>query len=265
MTVNSARKRRSKRPLLARVRTYWVLGAIILAALGTGAWWFAGSPLFRLRSVDVGGLLRVSKHDVLVRAALRPHDNIWLMNRSAVERRIEAIPYVATVRVHRRFPADVYIAVTERKPAACLRDGARRTYTLDTMLRILERGCADAGIPTYVIRAPLDAVPGTFERDPALLRLQSDDETLSAAGHRYRTFAEGTYGELVATLRGGITVRFGGDADLTREQSLIAPILAELGSRAADVSSVDLRAPTTPVVEYRAATPKPAKRRYPQQ
>lgn len=265
MTVNSARKRRSKRPLLARVRTYWVLGAIVLVALGAGAWWFAGSPLFRLRSVDVDGLVRVSKHDVLLRAALHPRDNIWLMNRGAVERRVEAIPYVATARVQRRFPADVRIVVTERKPAACLRDGARRTYTLDTALRVLERGCADAETPTYVVRAPLEAAPGTFERDPALLRLQSDDEALSATGRRYRSFAEGTYGELVATLQGGITVRFSSDADLTREQSLIAPILAELGSRAADVSSVDLRAPTTPVVEYRPPAPKSAKRRYPPQ
>ncbi|MBC5801136.1 MAG: FtsQ-type POTRA domain-containing protein [Candidatus Eremiobacteraeota bacterium] len=263
--INLVRGRRSKRSLLAFVRTYWVLAALGLMVLGGAAWWFAGSPLFRLKTVAVGGLVRVSKADVLARAELDPRSNVWLMDRRAVERRIEAIPYVAAARVHRRFPADVRIDVTEREPSICLHDGAHRSYTLDPALRVLERGCAAPGIPTFTVQAPLDAAPGAFERDAQLLRLQSDAAALAAAGHRYRAFAEGAYGELVATLWDGITVRFARDADLGRAQSLIAPILAQLGPRAAYVRSVDLRAPTTPVVEYRENEPARGKPAYPQQ
>jgi len=263
--MSVARQRRSKPTLLARVRTYWVLAAIVLVILAATGWWFAGSPLFRLKSVAVAGLMRVSKADVLARAQLDPRGNVWLMNRRAVEARIEAIPYVASAHVHRRFPADVRIDVTERVPSICLHDGDHQSYTLDAALRVLALGCAAAGIPAYTVRAPLDVAPGTFEHDAQLLRLQSDAAVLAAAGHHYRAFAEGAYGELVATLWDGITVRFARDADLGREQSLIAPILAQLGPRAADVRSVDLRAPTTPVVEYRADPRAARKAHYPQQ
>jgi len=90
--MSVARQRRSKPTLLARVRTYWVLAAIVLVILAATGWWFAGSPLFRLKSVAVAGLMRVSKADVLARAQLDPRGNVWLMNRRAVEARIEAIP-----------------------------------------------------------------------------------------------------------------------------------------------------------------------------
>jgi hypothetical protein len=50
---------------------------------------------------------------------------------------------------------------------------------------------------------------------------------------------------------GGIQIRFGDDDDLDRKRRLIAPILAQLGPRLADVRAVDLRAPGTPVVDFR--------------
>ena len=46
-----------------------------------------------------------------------------------------------------------------------------------------------------------------------------------------------------------MTVQFGDDEELGSKQRLVAPILAQLGERAARVSSVDVRTPATPVVD----------------
>lgn len=258
-------KRRSKRPLATHLKTYWLLGLFVVIAVSWGAWSFAQASLFRMKSLDVSGLVRVTRSEVLARAAIDPRANVWLIDRAAVEQRIEAIPYVASAWMHRRLPADVRIVVTERVPASCLRDGERRTFTIDETLRVLERGCAMALLPLYVVHASLPVVPGTFLHDPELLRLQSDARALAAAGKHYRAFTDDAYGRLVATMGDGIAVRFGSDDDLVREQSLIAPILAGLGPRAAAIASLDLRAPTTPVVQFRQGQPKSTPQaRYPQ-
>lgn len=259
------KNRRSKRPLPTYLKTYWLLALFVIVALSWGAWSFAQAPLFRMKSLSVSGLVRVSRSEVLARAALDSRSNVWLVDRAAVERRVEAIPYVASAWVHRRLPADVRIVVTERVPASCLRDGERRTFTIDETLRVLERGCTVPKLPLYVVRASLPVVPGTFLHDPELLRLQSDAGALAAAGKHYRAFADDSYGRLVATMAGGIAVRFGSDADLVREQSLISPIIAQLGPRAAGITSLDLRAPTTPVVQFRQPQAKGSpEARYPQ-
>ncbi len=249
--MNAAQnKRRSRRRLSARLRTYWVLVAIALGGLILGGWWLASAPMFRLKSLTVGDVPRVSRETVIARAALDPRGNVWLLNRGAIERRIEAIPYVATARVHVRFPASVRIDVTQRQPTACVRDAVGERFTIDAASRVLESGCTGAALPTYVLRERLHAVSGTFLNDSELARLESDAQVLGTIG-RYRRLSDDAYGQLVATNAAGIDVRFGDKRDLGRQARLLAPILAQLGRRAADVRAVDLRAPSTPVVEYR--------------
>jgi cell division septal protein FtsQ len=223
---------------------------------GWAGWALAGLPVFKLKSVSVTGLAHVTRADVLARAALDPEANVWLLDRRAIEARIEAIPYVDTARVHLTPPAAVWIEIAERTPDACVRDGAGRALAIDATQRILQNGCS-AGTPVYVLRAPVEQQPGAVLRDPELRALEADASALGASADRYLGFAHDRFGELEATLENGIRVRFGDDDDLDRKQRLIDPILAELGPRAGEVVAVDVRAPAAPVVEYRAP-PAPA-------
>ncbi len=246
----AARRRRSRRSLGARLGTYWLAGVVVLAAIAWGAVAAMRLPAFHVRSVAVSGLGRVARDEVLARAAIEPDDNAWLLNRTAIRRRIEAIPYVATAAVHVAPPGDVWIEVVERQPDACVRDARGRTVTIDSALRVLENGCSEAQL-VYVLRDALDSPPGAFVRDEELAELENDAHALAGRGDRYREFEHDPFGQLEGTLVEGIRVRFGDDDDLDRKQHLIGPILAQLGSRAGDVRAVDLRAPATPVVEYR--------------
>jgi cell division septal protein FtsQ len=237
--------------LRARIGTFWVLGVAVIVVVGGALWALASLPAFCLHALTVTGTSHVERGEVLARAALDPHANIWLLDTSAAERRIEGIPYVLAAHVHRRPPGDVWIDVTERRPTACVRDSAGHELLVDVALRVLEEICTPGYALTYDVRARLDAGAGAFLDDPELRALQADAAALAADGDRYSAFSHDAFGQLQATMQSGIQVRFGDDDDLERKQRLIGPILAELGPRALDVRTLDVRAPATPVVEYR--------------
>jgi cell division protein FtsQ len=248
-------RRRSKPSFGARARTYWIPALLAFAVAAALGWALAAAPIFRPAKIDVVGTTRVAPSDVVARANLNPSENVWLANVRGAERRVEAIPYVLSARVHRRFPAAVTIAIVERVPEACLRDANENQFTVDAALRVLAVGCSQAPDLAYVTRSVLNAKPGDFLTDQALVALRRDAQALVAPAStpslRFTTFAFDGAGQLDATLAGGVRVRFGDDEALSEKERLVGPILASLGPRAANVRAVDLRAPATPVVEFR--------------
>ncbi len=245
------RKRRARPSLRARVRTYWLVSLVVFGFLAWGGWSLARAPYFFVRDERVTGISQVSADDVIARAALGRTQNVWLVDRRAVERRLAAIPYVDVAKMRVRFPATVVFAIRERVPTGCIRDLHGARYTIDDARRVLEVGCPETGGITYAVRAALAVRPGVFVRDPELVALQADARDLARTGQRYRSFSHDAYGDLDAVLENGVDVRFGSDGDLLAKQRLVAPILARLASRTGEIRSVDLRTPATPVVEFR--------------
>jgi cell division septal protein FtsQ len=137
--------RRRKPSIGARVRPFWFFAAILLALAVWGGVWLAQSPWFRVARVgiDVPLASPVSRDEVRRAAAVAPGANVWLLNTRAIARRIEAIPYVDRASVHRgQLPKPfVELAVTVRRPTACLRAGEDEV-TIDATHRVLQTGCA---------------------------------------------------------------------------------------------------------------------------
>ncbi|MHB8145164.1 MAG: hypothetical protein ACYDEW_05965, partial [Vulcanimicrobiaceae bacterium] len=95
-------------------------------------------------------------------------------------------------------------------------------------------------------------VDGTFLRGRRDERMRKDYAQL-VAGHVIVTrLWFGHFGGLVAALRGGVDVLFGNDDDLQKKIPLVDPILSQLGRGGRAIRVIDLRAATTPVVEYRS-------------
>jgi cell division septal protein FtsQ len=246
-------KRRSKPSLRSRLRTFWVLGAFVLFALVYLGWLVVQAPLFRSQGLQITGNQRVPRAEIVARAQFDPHANVWLLDTHALERRVEAIPYIAHAHLARRLPAVTRLEISERAPAGCVR-GDGFDVTIDASGRVLEEGCS--GGPSFILRALTnEPAPGAFLTDPGLAQLQRDARQLAADGRHLSDFSLDSFGQLEATLPDGIRLRFGADDDLGRKERLIDPILAALGPRVATVSAIDLRAPGTPVVEHRT-TPK---------
>jgi len=245
--------RRRKPSLAARAKPFWILAVVLLAGLGWGGYALAGAPWFRVAHVGIDVPLGspVSREQVRAAAAIGPDANVWLIRGGALARRVEAIPYVDRASIHRgQFPQPfVELGVTVRRPSACLR-GAAGDVTIDATARVLQRGCAlpavarvDAG------RAALPA-PGATIADPDVGRLLADARVLADADLAVRSLGRDRWGGLEAVDVTGVTLRFGDDGDLAKKVVLVAPVRAGIGTKR-PVRAIDLRAPATPVVEFR--------------
>jgi hypothetical protein len=246
----AARRRRPS--LAARIKPFWIFAIVLVAAIGWGGAWLAQSPWFRVARVgiDVPLASPVTRDQVRRAAAVAPDANVWLLNPLAMTKRIEAIPYVDRATVHRgQFPQPfVEVAVTVRRPSACVRAGEREV-TIDATSRVLQSGCAgpsaariDAG------RASVPAPGGTIA-DAEITRMLGDAKTLADANLTVRSLGRDRWGGLEAVDVTGVTLRFGDDADLKKKAALVEPVRA--GLRGRSIRAIDLRAPGTPTAEYR--------------
>lgn len=78
------------------------------------------APLFRVEEVLVRGARHLSDEEVVLLSGLRPGANIWQIPVAEVEARFRQNPWVQSVRVERRLPNVIIIALEEREPAALL-------------------------------------------------------------------------------------------------------------------------------------------------
>ncbi len=244
MTTNL--RRRSKPSPLSRLRAFWIVALAGMLVLAGGGAYALNWPGFYLNALEVGGNAIVPRAEIVARAALPADRNIWLLDTRAAERRIERIPYVRDAIVRRKFPNAVEIAVSERVPEGCLL-ASGSALTIDADRRVLELGCDRLPQPLYRLPGLAAVAPGEDERSDDLDRLLRDAGTLGQGPHAFVAFGYDAYGGLLATLRGGVEVRFGSDGDLPEKLRLLDAILALPGA-GAGVRAIDLRAPAAPVV-----------------
>jgi cell division protein FtsQ len=209
-------------------------------------------PGFRLRHTVVQGAQATSRADVIARAAFGAHPNMWLVDLGAARRRIEALPYVRNASLIRVPPATISIAIVERVPVGCLEGLGYAEALVDVEGRVLSDVCPDTAAPIYRMPIAIPA-PGGYVRDPGLAQLLSDAAALRGAGQRFVELRHDRFGQLEATLTGGVVVRFGDETQLAAKSRLVGPILTTAAQQLGPVESIDLRAPATPVVRYRGA------------
>lgn len=226
------------------------LTALVAATLAGyfGASW----PGFRPKHVRVVGNAVVPTHEILLRARIDPHRNIWLQNTAAMARRIESIPYVLRARLYRRPPAAVTIVVTERRPFALVRSGDA-VALVDSSLRVLERDpVAGDSLPLLMLESRIDFVPGKYLRESSARALR--DATLALRAHGVAASElRDQDGDVSARVGGGVRILLGDEANVGKAAPLVEPILTRLALLGRSAQTLDLRSPTTPVVTERRA------------
>ena len=245
--------KRRKASLAARVMPYWIVLVALVALLAWGATWLARSPWFTVTRIGIDVPLgsRVSPSQVRAAAAVGRDANVWLLITHAIARRIEAIPYVDRASVHRgQFPQPfVELGVTVRRPTACLR-AAGRDVTIDASSRVVQSGCASPALARIDAGRAKIPVPGGTVADPEVARLLADANVLADASLAVRSLGRDRWGGIVAVDATGVTLRFGEDGDLAKKAALVEPVRAGIGKKR-PVKAIDLRAPGTPIVEFR--------------
>lgn len=242
-------KRRKKSPA-ARLKPFWVVYVLLAVAAAVGLYYGLTWPGFLPRRVVVSGNRIVPAAEITAKAAISPNVNLWLQNTGAAAARVATIPDVKTAWIHRSLPNTVRIAVTERVPYAYVRAGEDEVL-VDRDLRVLEPIASDRPLPVFGAKLRTAAEPGTFLKDEDLLRLRDDYSKLLDAHVAPLSLHFDKYGDLVATIRGGVSLLLGDDGDLSQKTPLVDPILSQAASARRKIAAVDLRTPRTPVVVYK--------------
>ena len=243
--------RRRKKSAAARLRPFWFLVLLLFVLASFFAYFLVTWPGLRPHAIVVSGNRVVGKDAILQAASIDLQMNAWLQNTNAMTHRVEAIPYVDKASVHRRLPSTFVIDVTERVPFARLVTTGE-TVIVDRDLRVLQESSEwFNALPALVTKNLATPRPGVTLSQAQLTALRDDEEALTNAHLAAALLEHDKYGDLVVTLRNGIQVLFGDESDLAKKIPLVDPILVQVGREGRPIAAIDLRAPKTPVVEYK--------------
>ncbi len=248
MSPTRSKVRRSKSSATRQLRQFWIVIAVAVGVAVVGGGLAITWPGFQPRTIVVSGNRSVSRAEIVGRSGISTHVNMWLQNPRAIAARIASIPDIGSVRVYPIPPATVRIWVTERTPFAIARAGAQEAV-LDRDLRVLSDDAPVATLPVFLLDEKTALEPGMFLHQADAFALRDDNDALLAAHVAPIELSFDRYGGLIAVVRGGVKILFG-DGDLEKKVALVNPILAQVGGKR-HIAAIDLRAPSTPVVDYR--------------
>lgn len=113
------RKHYRKRRRVRFTRLYAVLSVLVIAIAVV-----AGSIVFfRVSDVEVAGISRYTEEEITAASGIREGDNMFLLNKFAIQQKIGAqLVYVDEVHIRRKLPSTIQVDVVECVPAGALED-----------------------------------------------------------------------------------------------------------------------------------------------
>lgn len=236
-----AGRRRLRRVIVA-------LAVVLLAGI---AYAVLHTPWFSARVVSVSGVHpHTSDSAIEAAAGLTRHPPLISLDPGATAQRVEALPFIATARVHRHWPDGVTITVTERTPALTMAGPGSTWSVLDGEGRTLEvtpsRPPGLAVLTVSTPAGPADPAPigGTLTSGSAALAAARTLPPAFAA--QVTTVTEAANDTVSLGLNSGLTVQLGTGTDLEAKYEDVAAIIAHASLRGATV--IDVTVPQSPTV-----------------
>ena len=224
-----AARGRQRRPL-----DPWKATFVLLALVGIvagAAWALLGSRFFVVRSVQVSGLHRVSRSQVLAAAGIPIGLPLVRVDTAAVSRRVDAITQVQSAHVTRSWPDGLVINVTERTPALAVADGSG--YDLVDRFGVVVVSAA----PRRPSRMPLFRPSGPLRGNPAVAAAVAVLHELPASlSGRLTLVTAPTADDVTLHLTGGVTVIWG-DFGRAAAKARVLAVLMRTHARLYDVSA----------------------------
>jgi cell division septal protein FtsQ len=233
--------------------------ALATAVLAYGIVRQLHDPKFDAVIAGVSGAVHQSPADIVAAAGLSPSQSAWLINRQAVQRRIEALPWIKRASLAVAWPNRVEITVTERVPVAAVQIGANGAVgsayaVIDDSQRVVALTLDPselAGLPKVVVSNE-EAGPtagqdlANSDVTEALVALRE----LRGLGLMVSSISIAPSTGISATADRNVHVLFGDDADMARKVQLFEAIVAKLSTPQL-VAYVDVRSVHAPTVLYR--------------
>lgn len=203
--------------------------AAVLVVLAGGWVTVMYAPLLDAQKVVVRGTAALTPAQVSDVARVPLGTPLPRVDTGAIERRVEAIPRVASARVTTDWPHTVRIDVTERQVAAVMPDSGRFAEIDKTGVRFGTVDAAPQGVP--VIKADPAAV------DERTLRgvVEVVGALPAALAPKVREIVARTRDDIVLTLDDGVLVMWGGAEDSPRKAEVLTALM-RLKAKVYDVS-----------------------------
>ncbi len=239
-----------RRPGLGR-RSLVVGGLVTACLAGVLAWVVLASSLLAVHRVEVSGLHRLSREQVVQASGLRLGTPLARVDLGALRRRVSRLRPVESVRVRRAWPRTLRILVDERVPLAAVPHGSNYALLDSHGVRVATVPKPPDGLPVVRIggASPVSPAPsgsaageasstGVAARRAALRVLGALPPRLA---ERVRDVSVERDGGVELRLRGGATVTWGQPRH-AREKARILTLLLQQGQGADtyDVSSTEV-------------------------
>ena len=227
-------RRRKERSDRVRVLIYVGSAALLLFVALT----VLASPMFAVRSVTWEGVVYTSKDTVTRVTDMIEGESVFSVDLGAARASVLSDPWVAEVRISKRYDGRAFIEVKERVPVVWWVGTDQKSRIVDrngTVIAVLE------GRPTEYME-----VTGI---GPALEPGARADEVYRAAAQLYlalppelsplvTSFAAGPAGELVMNLQKGTVIRFGPPVNL--QEKLISVVILLRRQNVSGIAVIDV-------------------------
>lgn len=230
---------------------------LVAAGLTTAAalvWLATRSPLLDVDRIEVTGARQTGAAAVVRAARIARGAQMTDVAPEAAAGRVEALPWVATARVSRRWPSTVRIEVRERRAVAVSRARGGGWLRLDRSGRFLERVAEPPEDLVAIEGAPPGAGPGAALGERARGALAVAAAVPPERVGVVRVVALLPDGSLELRLAGtpaapGPTVRFGAATQVDEKLVALFTVLDRVDTRGVEV--LDVRVPSNPVIVAR--------------
>lgn len=179
-TIEKQRRRTAPAPAGAMPAARgWIWALVQIALLGSeifGLLFLLAQPALLPRHVQVAGARHLTNSQIIKALDLPSDRNIFFLNQSDLEQRLQALPWVRTATVNLALPDRVSVRVVEWKPSAVLQVG-ESTYYLNDLGQVLDPASEPGGLLVLdrpdlgSVRAGQHAVSGDLL--PILLQLRA--------------------------------------------------------------------------------------------
>jgi cell division protein FtsQ len=229
-----------------RVIRRWTIAAFALVVVATLAVATTYTALFAAKDIQLRGSHRIPRAEVLSLARVNDRSNVFHLDASAVERRLERDPRILEAHVTTSLPDRLMIEIVQRTPVAVVgspealvgADGvvigpAADTVDLPALI------APDGGPVTTEALVTAAATAGAL--DPALRRAVDAVVVTPDGGLEVR-------------LAAGFSASFGDASDLAAKAASLGALLAWIHERGVTVVSADLAVPGSPTAQLKTGS-----------
>ncbi|OGP32315.1 MAG: hypothetical protein A2073_02160 [Deltaproteobacteria bacterium GWC2_42_11] len=202
------------------------------------------APFLQIKEVNINGVMRVSKGEVLELMGITPGDNIIAVDADEIRERVERHPWIKTVKVGRRMPDKILVEIKERVPFAIINLDA--LYLIDDGGSVFKRVSIEDDVDLPVISAGISKDELEGDEEVSKLVIGAIDLISLISGKIYFSIdrlseikIDPVYGLTLYIMDSGTRIEIGHN-NFEEKLNRLDRVINELGNNTQAVETIDL-------------------------